>query len=86
MTKLKHYDNLDTARFVTLSERFAFWQRRFYDHNCRTEKSVIEKINYCHNNPVRSGLTETPAEWRWSSYRWYNELKGVEIAIDGVEM
>ena len=66
--------------------RFAFWQRRYYDHNCRTQESVLEKINYCHSNPVRSGFTATPGEWRWSSYRWYNGQAGVVIEVDGVEM
>jgi len=30
-----------------------FWQKRCYDHNCRTVSTVKEKINYCHNNPVK---------------------------------
>ena len=47
---------------------------------------VSEKINYCHNNPVVRNLVQTPGEWRWSSYRWYNGMDGVEIEIDGVEM
>ncbi|MEW5993488.1 MAG: transposase [Candidatus Zixiibacteriota bacterium] len=37
-------------------QRFAFWQRRYYDHNCRTRETTIEKIQYCHNNPVKKGL------------------------------
>jgi len=36
--------------------RYAFWQRRCYDHNCRTPEAVREKIAYCHSNPVRAGL------------------------------
>jgi len=48
------------------------WQARGYDHNCRSEESVIQKINYCHNNSVRAGLVVHPSEWRWSSYHWYS--------------
>ena len=67
-------------------ERNVFWQRRFYDHNCRTKESVIEKINYCHNNPVVRGLVKNPADWRWSSYRWHHALDGIAIEIDDIEL
>jgi putative transposase len=67
-------------------KRNVFWQRRFYDHNCRTQSSVIEKINYCHSNPVIRGLVKNPGDWRWSSYRWYHGLDGIAIEIDSVEL
>ena len=66
-------------------ERFAFWQKRYYDHNCRTKEKTIEKINYCHNNPVKKGLVEKPSQWRWSSYRWYNGMDDVLIDMDRLE-
>ncbi|MEW5797058.1 MAG: hypothetical protein AB1772_11945, partial [Candidatus Zixiibacteriota bacterium] len=28
--------------------RRVFWQKRCYDHNCRSIDATIEKINYCH--------------------------------------
>ena len=66
--------------------RFVFWQRRYYDHNCRTRETMIEKINYCHNNPVKKGLAEDPSQWLWSSYRWYNGMKNVVIEMDDLEL
>ena len=63
-------------------ERFAFWQRRCYDHNCRTEKSLWEKVNYCHNNPVKRGLVNSPELWKWSSYRWYTGHHDVVLKMD----
>ena len=66
-------------------ERWAFWQKRFYDHNCRTRETTIEKIHYCHHNPVKKGLVATPGEWRWSSYRWYNGMDGVIVEMDVME-
>ena len=51
--------------------RFAFWQRRCYDRNCRSEDEMWEKIRYCHSNPVSRGLVETPGDWPWSSYSRY---------------
>ena len=65
--------------------RYAFWQPRCYDHNCRTPASVVEKINYCHNNPVKRGLVTQPDDWRWSSYGWYYGRRDAPITIDEFE-
>ena len=66
-------------------ERRVFWQPRCYDHNCRSEATVIEKINYCHNNPVSRGLVAEPAGWKWSSNNWYMGERDVPLAIDDLE-
>jgi len=62
--------------------RQAFWQPRCYDHNCRTPDIVVEKINYCHNNPVKRGLVTEPGEWRWSSFNWYAGEPDVPLLLD----
>jgi REP-associated tyrosine transposase len=64
------------------SRKFVFWQRRCYDHNCRRQKSVLEKIYYCHNNPVIRGLVAKPENWIWSSYTNYFGEKSVMLEID----
>ena len=65
--------------------RQAFWQPRCYDHNCRTPETVVEKINYCHNNPVARGLVTEPGEWQWSSYNWYAGVSDAPLAMDELE-
>jgi putative transposase len=62
--------------------RRVFWNRRCYDHNCRTSETTLEKINYCHANPVRRGLVESPGQWVYSSYNWYQGETDVPIRID----
>jgi putative transposase len=62
-----------------------FWQLRCYDHNCRTQESTLEKINYCHNNPVKRGLVGSPGEWYWSSYNWYKGMPDVPLKMDEFE-
>jgi len=70
--KATHHPLLPALRVERDGElRLAFWQRRCYDHNCRTEASVMEKIEYCHNNPVKWGLVDDPSAWKWSSFQWY---------------
>ena len=66
----------------TASGKRVFWQRRCYDHNCRTVESVTEKINYCHNNPVRRGLVAGPGDYEWSSHNWYQGKRDVPLAMD----
>jgi len=62
--------------------RFALWQRRCYDHSCRTDESIWEKVTYCHQNPVRRGLVDDPTDWPWSSCRWYQAYSGPLPEID----
>lgn len=65
--------------------KFVFWQRRCYDHNCRTAEDVREKINYCHVNPVRAGLVSNLADWKWSSYGWYQGERDAVLEVDPFE-
>ena len=62
--------------------KFALWERRCYDHNCRTIESVWEKVNYCHNNPVKRGLVNKPENWQWSSSSWYEGHRNSGFDID----
>lgn len=43
--------------------RYALWQRRCFDHNCRNADAVKSRIEYCHNNPVTRGLVQQPEDW-----------------------
>jgi putative transposase len=66
--------------------RQALCQRRFYDHSCRSLETVRQKIDYCHMNPVSTGLVEQPCDWPWSSYNWYRGAAPVVLDIDGIEL
>ena len=82
---LKEKESTLSARLTVMRDgrmRFSLWQRRCYDHNCRTQESIWEKVTYCHNNPVRRALVKDPAEWLWSSYRWYQGMSGSLLEID----
>ena len=46
----------------------------------RYMKNLIE---YIHNNPVRKGYVEQPQQWRYSSARNYENMKGmIEVKTD----
>jgi putative transposase len=38
---------------------------------CRTEKFIIQKLNYIHNNPCAVGLCAKPEDYRHSSAKFY---------------
>jgi putative transposase len=63
-------------------EAHVFWQKRCYDHNCRTVEADRQKIVYCHNNPVKRGLAQNPAGYLLSSYRWYQGERDVPLMMD----
>ena len=64
----------------------AIWQRRGYDHNCRSLEIVREKVLYCHKNPIARGLVSGPSDWPWSSHNWYQKTGRVVLEIDGIEL
>lgn len=62
----------------------AVWMREFSAIDVWSTKFIRQKLNYTHLNPVRAGLSDHPAKWRWSSYRAYlpHEPGDVPIEID----
>jgi putative transposase len=59
-----------------------FWQSRFYDFNVWSHKKKVEKLLYMHLNPMKRGLVEHPADWRWSSFGFYRDGSAGLIRID----
>ena len=50
-----------------------FWQRGGgYDRNLFSPRYIWQTIDYIHDNPVRRGLCDTPADWYWSSAADYH--------------
>jgi REP element-mobilizing transposase RayT len=45
------------------------FQNRFGCEWIESDAYLLESCRYAVNNPVRAGLSETAADWRWSSYR-----------------
>jgi hypothetical protein len=51
--------------------------RRFWDAPIGADSHLYESCRYIVLNPVRAGVCNDPADWRWSSYR---ACAGVEHA------
>ena len=49
----------------------SLWQKSFYDHALRRSESVFSVAGYIWENPVRSGLTDSPEKYTLSgSFVW----------------
>ena len=45
------------------------WQRGYWEHTIRDDRDYAAHMDYIHFNPVKHGLTESPSDWPFSSFR-----------------
>jgi type I restriction enzyme R subunit len=62
---IQSYTATQCNRLLELSG--SFWQTETFDHYARDESEAMKIIDYIENNPVVSGLVETPESYRFSS-------------------
>ena len=72
MQSLKGYTAREANRI--LGRKGRFWQDESYDHVVRDDKELKRIVNYVLHNPVKAGLVESAADWRWSYCKWWKEL------------
>ncbi len=60
----------------------ALWKPGFYDFNIYTQQKLMEKLNYCHMNPVKGGLVESPEKWLYSSFCNYENEDDSVFRVD----
>lgn len=55
------------AKFQKQNAANMFWQKTNYPLECYNQKILWQKMNYIHENPVRTGLVERAEHWYYSS-------------------
>jgi REP element-mobilizing transposase RayT len=50
-----------------LGRSAAFWHADYFDRYMRNEEHLGQTIEYVEQNPVKAGLIDIAADWRWSS-------------------
>lgn len=50
------------------------WQRRFWEHQIRTEEEYQAYMDYIHYNPVKHGLVRSALDWPYSTFHRYVRL------------
>ena len=58
-----------------------FWQQHNKPIELWSAKVIKQKIDYIHNNPVKSGFVTDPVDWKYSSARNYADDDSV-LKID----
>ena len=49
--------------------KVSLWNREYWDRFIRDENHYNKAIQYIHNNPVKAGLVDDAADWKWSSIK-----------------
>ena len=75
---------LALPRSLKSGQTHAVWMKEFSAVDIWSRKFIRQKLHYIHMNPVRAGLCDHPAKWRWSSYHAYlpHEQGSVPIEVD----
>jgi len=75
---------LKLPRPLASGQTHAVWLQDFSSIDIWSHKFMRQKLHYVHMNPVRAGLCDHPAKWRWSSYHAYlpHESGAVPLEID----
>lgn len=64
-----------------------FWQQHNKPIELWSDKVILQKINYIHNNPVVSGFVKNPEDWKYSSARNHQDDHSVlQIDSDGFHL
>jgi REP element-mobilizing transposase RayT len=56
---------------------YQLWQEGIQPKLISSNKMMIDRINYIHNNPIKRGYVDEAAHWRYSSARDYEGVEGL---------
>ena len=80
---IANYNTFYLSKFKELKlknhrdSEYQVWQEGYHPKQISDEKSMRQKIEYIHNNPVSRGYVAHPCHWRYSSARNYHEGHGL---------
>lgn len=65
------------------NQTYQIWTHENHAEHIYSQKFIEQKVQYIHNNPVRSGIVVNPEDYLYSSARNY---AGLESVIDVIEV
>ena len=71
------------GKFDNRIEKYRFWQYKSHPVELATNEMIDQRINYIHQNPVRTGLVAREEDYLYSSARNYAGLSNV-LEIDEI--
>ena len=51
--------------------KYQVWERNSLSISLWTQRVLLQKVEYIHNNPVRAGLCKEPEDYKYSSAQFY---------------
>ena len=54
------------------------------DRNLIEPKTLLQMIDYIHDNPVRKGFVARACDWKWSSAGWFMDQRAVPLIPDRI--
>ncbi|MFZ1891142.1 MAG: transposase [Formosimonas sp.] len=64
----------EIKRWVSRQLGHSIWQPRFWEHTIRDERDFQQHMDYVHYNPVKHGLSNTAADWAYSTFHRHVKL------------
>jgi putative transposase len=71
-----------TGRSNNNNKDFQFWKQDYHPITLDTGEKLRQRLNYLHENPVRSGLVWEPWHYRYSSAIDYWTIEKGMLAIE----
>ena len=66
-------DIMQPTKSMQSKGEIGLWQRRFWEHTIRDDNDYRRHCDYIHYNPVKHGLVDTAAAWKYSSFSRFVE-------------
>ena len=62
------------------------WQEGYHPELLKSDKWFLQKLEYIHYNPVKSGFVERPEHWKYSSARNYilGDHSLIKLDVEGM--
>ncbi len=59
------------------NKTYQVWEEGYQPKLIQDDKTMVQKINYIHQNPVKRGYVDEAWHWRYSSARDYEDMLGL---------
>lgn len=77
---LKYFEN--ACDHLKRNQKYKVWQDGYHAEILYSRKFLFQKLNYIHNNPVKSGIVTKPEHYIYSSASSYAGLDGeLEVVL-----
>lgn len=69
---INHRDELAELLVNAKDRKYQFWERNPLTVEIWSEKVLLQKLKYMHENPVRAGICGYPEQYKYSSALFYH--------------